>query len=542
MAKEPAERKSGLGNAIKRAIGIEGSTKDTILPMVTYSAANIGTASGSKITGPYYLPFLTKIEGLSPGSATIMMFLRSVWDAIIDPFIGFMVDRTHTRFGKHRIYIILMAIPFGVSFSMLFNSFGISANGTSGQLWVYHLFAGLLVATVSSILNIAHESMLPTLAKGYFERTQYNSMLYIMNAVGMVPAQLLGTAMVGIVSTKEFTPAMRPTMMKMGLLVGLISIVPILICGFATKERSSKTDVFMPLDVRGFFHEFALVFRNRSFVQYFSMTFLYLFGSSFSGVSKYFFLDETARRSDLYSQLLLVGGAFEMAMFPINYALTKKFGKQKCAWITTPLLFLSFFLGFCIPTQPEGSRSFSVWLILFAREIFHIVGYSGFGFTISNIYPDVTDVDELITGRRREATISTFSSFVKTMTSGFMTSVVGVLLEWFGVAQKDAKVPLFKARATNLHRALTPGFGLKFSNAFLPIVFMAFSLLSLRKYRMTKEDHALIRRVLEEKHATGSATATEAERERLEEIAGQPWDEMWIASAAPQTTEQLQSD
>ena len=518
-----------IGERIKKAVGIEGDVKETLVPMINYASKNIGDAAQSQVIGDHYLPFLTMIEGLSPGTATVIAFLRSIWDAIIDPFIGFAVDRTRSRLGKHRIYVILMAVPCGVTFAMRFTSFGLSGKeGAYGKLLAYHLCVGLAYALFMSILDISHSAMLPTLAKGYFERTQYTSMQYMMNSVGMGPAQLFGAAMVGIVSTKDYDASMRPTLFTMGLVVGLVGIVPILYSGIATKEPSSKHEVFPPLNVKVFFDEFALVLKNRAFRQYFAMTFLYLFGSSFYGVSKPFFLREVARRWDKRSQLDIWRGIAEMSMFPINYALTKKFGKQKCALITLPMLFVSFLLGFAIAPQAPGSTALSIVVMLFAREIFYIIGYSGYGFMVSNIYPDVTDVDEMITGRRREATISTFNSFVKTMTSGFMSSVVGILLEWFGVAQESTKVPLFKARASSLYGGFTPSFGLKLSNAFLPIVFLALALVSLRKYKMTKQDHELIRRVIAQKHEKGEAEVTDAERAKLEEIAGKPWDEMWV--------------
>ena len=525
-------KKPGPGALIKRAIGIEGSAKETLLPMINYGSKNIGDAAASQFIGDFYLLFLTKIEGLSTGMATLMSFLRSIWDAVIDPFIGFMVDRTRSRWGKHRFWIILVAIPCGVTLTLRFTSFGLSSKpGAAGQLVAYHLIVGLAYALFNSILDISHSSMLPTLAKGYFERTQYTSMQYIMNSVGMGPAQIFGSLMIGLRVTRTFDASMRPLMLKMALIIGLVGIVPILYSGLATKEPSSKHEVFPPLNVRAFFHEFALVFRNRSFRQYFSMTFLWLFGASFFGVSKPFFLDEVARRWDMKSQLDIWRGGFEMCMFPINYALTKKFGKQKCALLTMPLMFLSFLLGFVIAPQPQGSRLLSVLVVLFMREIFYVIGYSGYGFMTSNIYPDVTDVDEMITGRRREATISTFSSFIKTMTSGFMASVVGILLEWFGVAQKTTAVPLFSARAQNLYGGFTTSFGLKLSNAFLPIVFLGCALVSLRKYKMTKQDHELIRRAIAQRHEEGRADVTDEERAKLEEIAGQAWDKMWVSGA-----------
>ncbi|MCL2299942.1 MAG: MFS transporter [Firmicutes bacterium] len=518
-----------IGERIKKLVGIEGDAKETLVPMVNYASKNIGDAAASQFIGDFYFLFLTKIEGLSTGLATVMSFLRSIWDAVIDPFIGFAVDRTRSRLGKHRFWVILVAVPCGVTLALRFTSFGLSGReGTAGRLVAYHLCIGLAYALFQSILDISHSSMLPTLAPGYFQRTQYTSMQYIMNSVGMGPAQIFGSLMIGLRVTRVFDASMRPLMLKMALIIGLAGIVPILYSGLATKERSSKNDVFPPLNIKAFFHEFSLVFKNRAFRQYFSMTFLYLFGSSFFGVSKPFFLDEVARRWDLKSQLDIWRGIAEMLMFPVNYGLTKKFGKQKCALLTLPMLFVSFLLGFAIKPQAAGSKLLSVAVMLFVREITYIIGYSGYGFMISNIYPDITDVDEMITGRRREATISTFNSFIKTMTGGFMASVVGVLLEWFGVAQESTKVPLFGARAKNLYGGFTPSFGLKLSNAFLPIVFLGLALVSLRKYKMTREDHELISRVIAQKHEAGAAEATEEERAKLEEIAGKPWSEMWV--------------
>jgi len=528
---------------IKSAIGIEGNVKETVLPMFNYNSASIGIAAVSQIRGDYHLLFLTKIEGLSLGRATLLGFIRSIWYAFIDPFIGIAVDRTRSHLGRHRIYIVLMSVPFGITLSMLFTSFGISGReGAGSQLWAYHVCTGLLFALVRSILVIAYDSLLPTLTTGYFERTQYMSMQYIMNSVGMGPTQIFGAAMIGIRATRDFDASMRPTMFKMGLIVGLIAIIPILYAGIATKEPSSKHTVFPPLNVKAFIHEFRLVVKNRAFLQYFTMTFLYLFGSSFFGISKPFFLDEVARRWDLKAQLDIWRGIAEMSMFPINYALTKKFGKQKCAHITLPLLFVSFALGFLIAPQAPGSKLLSVAIMLFVREIFYIIGYSGYGFMVSNIYPDVTDVDELITGRRREATVQTLNSFVKTMTNGFISSIIGVLLEWFGVAEGSSTVTLLKnARAKNIYSGFTPSFGLKLSNAFMPILFLGLALIQLRKYKMTKQDHELIRRVIDQKHEQGKAEVTDGERAKLEEIAGQTWEAMWVGSEGADAGEQVEA-
>jgi len=98
------------------------------------------------------------------------------------------------------------------------------------------------------------------------------------------------------------------------------------------------------------------------------------------------------------------------------------------------------------------------------------------------------------------------------------------------VAQATTEKPLVKARASNIYGGFTPSFGLKLSNAFLPMVFLGLALLSLRKYKMTRQDHELIRRVIAQRHGEGRAEVSEAERAKLEEIAGRRWDEMWVGS------------
>lgn len=527
-----------LTEKLKKIVGLENAPKGALGKMMAYNTENIGVAAASQVTSPNYTPFLTDVEQLSIGQATSMMFLRSIWDAVIDPFIGVFVDRTRSSFGKHRIYILTTALPYGICFFLLWWSFGLSQNGTVGQVFGYHLFVNLALATVSSFLTIAHGAMLPTLAPGYFERTQYISVGYICNSLGMVPAYFFSTALFGLVNTKDFTPALKPTFQHMGMVMGLVCTVFILICAFTTKEKSSKGEVHPKLDPHIFFGEFKTVFRNKAFRQYFAMTFLYLFGSSFASVSSPYFLKTVADRWDKRNLLVLLAGIAEMSAFPLNFALTKKFGKQKCAWITCPLLLLSLTLGLVI--RPAiGGMGIVMTALLILREVCHSVGYSGIAFTTANIFPDVTDVDEMITGRRREGTITTFSSFIKTMTSGFMASVVGIILEWFGVNQESAKVPMFTARAAVISPALNEVFGLRLTNAVLPLVFLILSLLSLRKYEMTREDHELMRHALARRRAIAEAAfaeangeetkpLTQADKERLSLVAGQPWEAMWI--------------
>lgn len=519
---------SGVGERIKRAIGIEGDTKTVVKPMINYSLFNFSSAGSSYIISLYAMAYLTYVEKLSPGEVAIIMMLKSIWDAIIDPFLGVLTDRTRSKYGRHRIYLLIGAIPLGISFMMLWTSFGISNIGNSKITMLYYIVAYILYSTFISITSVPHSAMLPKLAPGYFLRTQYNSVGYIFNSIGMVFSFLLAAIPMGFVNTKELTPQMRPFFLFLGVLLGVFYMIPTYITGKKTHEPSSLNEKFPPFDLKYFFSEFIQLFRNRAFRQYFFVNLFMIIAYGLYLNSKVYFFREVAGVWDKYNLIMTITGIAEAASFPLNYALVKKFGKQKGAWVLTPLFFVSMAMGLFIPGVASGQTGTLIVVLIFAQSILYQVGYAGIAFTALNIYPDVTDVDEMITGRRREGVSATFNTFFKQLSVGLMAGLVGIILEWFGVATDDA-TGLFSARAADIFGAIaTPEAGIRLVYALLPMIAMAIALFSLRGYTMTKKDHEMINAALYTKKKTGSVTLTQEEKQRCETIAGKKWGDMWI--------------
>ena len=133
-----------------------------------------------------------------------------------------------------------------------------------------------------------------------------------------------------------------------------------------------------------------------------------------------------------------------------------------------------------------------------------------------NIFPDITDVDEMISGERREGKIATFSTLIKKIISGISAALTGFILTLFGFEPNAA---------ANTPVAI---FGVRFTYAVLPIVFIGFSIAAAYRYKMKKEDHALILRAINEKKETGTVRLSEEEKQKCEQIAGHKWNNMWI--------------
>ena len=94
-----------MGERIKKAIGIEGTFKDTVLPMIQYCFTNIFTGGAGYIISMYFSIFLTRVVGLDIEFAGFITMIAVVWDGINDPIMGIITDRTRSKYGRHRAYL-----------------------------------------------------------------------------------------------------------------------------------------------------------------------------------------------------------------------------------------------------------------------------------------------------------------------------------------------------------------------------------------------------------------------------------------------------
>ena len=189
-----------------------------------------------------------------------------------------------------------------------------------------------------------------------------------------------------------------------------------------------------------------------------------------------------------------------------------------CGVVMAPLMIAGLLLnGFVTPKSPV--------FILYIATILYNFGFSGPGFVISNIQPDVTDVDELITGRRREGVITTFYSFVRKTINSFVTGFLGFFLQIIGYDTTNLDKIEYAALSNQTE------FGLRLIVSWLPVIFAITSFILIFRFKMKKRDHEVIQAVIAQKHETGSCDISSADKKRLEQIAGHRWEDMWIGQS-----------
>lgn len=516
---KPGDVFKKIGEGVKKGVGIEGSAKDALLPMIGYNSANITLAGGSYVINLYYLTFLTEVEKLSSGQAGLVMLVATIWDMIANPIMGLITDRTRSKYGRHRRYFLWGLVPIAVTYFIMWTSFGISGTGNTNYTTLYYIIAYMLFKSAYTLISVPHTAMLPEIAPRYFERTQYSSMGYLLNTVGQISSFMMVSFTLGFFNMSNPDASQRPTYMMLGGVICLWLSWPLFLTFFGTKEPSSLNMQPPQLNAQYTLGEYVQVFRNRAFRQYFFLHLCWRIATSFYSNTDQYFILYVAKRWNLFNVLNTMAGVGEASGFPLNFWLVKRFGKQFCGKVLTPVMIAGLLMHLLI--SPDTMSSGIVTFLLFASVMVYNFGLSGPGFVAENIQPDVTDVDEMITGRRREGAIAVFSNFIKRSISGLLAAVVGFTLEnVFGFQTGVANEELPQTAMALV--------GLRITFIILPVFFMVLCFIGILRYKMNKGDYEMIKAAIKEKHETGEVSLSVEEKRRCEEIAGQKFHDMWI--------------
>ncbi len=519
-----AEKKRGFGAWLKDIAGIEGDVKEFLRPAVGYTSGNIMLGGAGYPISMYHQQYLTYVEGLNTKQAGTISLISGIWDAITDPLMGIITDHTRAKSGRHRRYLLIAIIPFMIAYIMRWSSFGISDGGNTNHIMLWYTAAALLYSTAFTIASVPHTSMLPMVAPKYFQRTQFLFVEYMMNSVGQVTSFILAAL---ILSEFDVATALgdlpNPShadtgkYMVIGIILAIFFAWPLVYCYFHTSEPSSKDEPKRPINLGYIFHQYKTVFSNRAFRQYFIISLCFMICRGFYSITDQYFMVSVADKYNLFISMTIVSGISEFMGTPVNYMIIKKFGKQKSGKILGPLMVIGLFItSFITPETPSVIST----IIIIISSICYNFGFSGPDFFIVNIQPDVTDVDEMITGERREGTIATFYTFFRKMINSFMSYIVGTALSLFGY-DPNVKAPSLQSAKTI--------WGLRLNFSIFPTIFAIITLVTIWRYRMTKNDHEMIKELIRRKREEGEVEVGEDEKRRIEGISGRKWEDMWIS-------------
>ena len=451
---------------------------------IIYGAGDSGFSLTSTALALLYLDFLVSVVGLDPRLAGISIGLGRIWDAFNDLVIGTLSDRTRSRWGRRRPYLLFGALPFGVAFILMWV---VPAMPSQTALLIYYTAMYILFDTFFTLVNVPYIALTPELAPGYDERTSLHSYRMAFSiGFGLLGAVAPLAIVDAIAGAGVGGPALHSAYMVMATLLGLASVLPVWLVFAVVRERPEFQDLPTP----GLVDSFRMAASNKAFLivaGVYLLTWMPIDLIQFVLVfliRDYFRLDGGAR--DLIFLLLFGVGVLALPLWVwISHRLDKPRAYQLgMAFLAVVLLALSF--------MPPGR----------ANLVFLLAALAGIGVSAAHaiplaILPDVIDWDELRRAQRQEAAYYSVITLIQKLVGAVTITLTGTLLSASG----------YVANA-NLVDGLQPATALgtiRFLAGPLPAVFFVAGIILVSFYPITRARHARILSLLVKRRAQRAA-------------------------------------
>ncbi|MDR1867058.1 MAG: MFS transporter [Treponema sp.] len=405
------------------------------------------------VTGFWCLNYLTDTVGLAAALAGIAVMVGKVWDAVTDPVMGYISDRTKTRFGRRRPYLLIGAPLMVLTMWFFFTK---PAIDSVSLLTVWATVALMFLNTASTIINIPYSSLTPELSDDYHERTSLNGYRFgcavfgtiigaaaVQPIVGLFPNQTVGFSMVG-------------------LILGLIIAGTTLLTFFGTKEKTNHT-----IPTEPFFATYKVVFTNRPYVVLLMTYALHLTGITLlQGIlvyyTKYIYHNEALTTPAMLLLLLTA-----MVFIPVSVLISKKIGKKRTYQICFVII------------ATACAAIFTVGHILGPLFFLVMMVYAGIGVGFSYVapfamVPDAIDYEASRTGDHKEGAYYGIWTFVAKVGQSLAVFLSGMILDIGG----------YSADAVQSTSAL---FAIRIIIGPVPVVIFIGALLLIERYALDEK-------------------------------------------------------
>ncbi|MGB6904780.1 MAG: MFS transporter [Acidobacteriaceae bacterium] len=358
--------------------------------------------------------YYTDVFGLRAAQAGNLFLVVGLIAAFFNPVMGFIVDRTNTRWGKFRPWLLWTAVPFGIMGILTFTTPSLSMTGKLIYAWITYLLLRLIYAAN----NVPYATLNGVLTGDPDERTSISSYRQVLaNLAGFI-VQALAIPMVAFFGRGNDA---RGYQLTMGLL-SVLSIVFFIIAFATTKERIQPD----PQQQTSLTQDLKDLFSNRPWIVLFLVTTFYFAAIAMRGSVMLSYFKYVAGDEKLFSWFNGFGLAALIAGVTVSTALTKRIGKR-------PLFILSMTLSglfnLAVLVLPPHAT-----VAIIVSEVLRQFCYGTSGPLIWAMMGDVADYGEWKTGRRATGTVTAAVIFALWMGLALGGAIAGWLFSFYGYA------------------------------------------------------------------------------------------------------------
>ena len=398
-----------------------GPNQQGVKPDSVYLGWSIGTLGVAVLLNTQNamaLFFFVTVLTIEPLAAGALLTGARLYDVMTDPLMGTLTDRTRSRWGRRRPYLLAGGLGCGLGFALLFAVPSMQSQSTTVALAAAAL---LLLATAQTVFNVPYLAMPAEMVDGYHERSRMMSLRVMFIAIGMLIGTAGTPALIGFCEDYLGT-SQRAAYATLGITYGVVIAVAMVSSFYGTRHARFTEIVHTKLSV---LQRIRLVAGNRPFLLFLGIKLTGMFAVASTLAATFFFVTVVMQQPIGVAAILGVTTAVgQLATVPLWLAYSKRAGKRHIMIVSAVMmiaLLLTWFMS-----GPEES------LFTFGLRGLFLGAANGTLLGTQAVFPDVIEYDYRRTGLRREGIYAGFISFAEKVAFTLSALIIGGYLSLMG--------------------------------------------------------------------------------------------------------------
>ncbi|MGF1457802.1 MAG: MFS transporter [Leptolyngbyaceae cyanobacterium] len=397
---------------------------------LSYGTGELAAAVPSSLSAFFVLYFFTDVAGLTPVLAGGVLLFGRLWDAINDPLVGWLSDRTQSPLGRRYPWMLIGIIPLSICFVLLWT---VPPIASQWGLFTYYAVLSLFAFASLTAVQLPYTTLAAELSDDYDERT----VLIGMKSAFSIGGSILGLIMAQVVFDRVSDPAAQYHLL--GKLSASLAVFMILICVAGTYRRYWQVQANRPplnpsVATTSLFGEMRSVFRNQAFRKILGLYLCGWIGIQLTAAMLPYFISAWMGLSEShFARMALCVQGTAIAMVAVWERVARLSSKRTVFLLGAPLAILS--LSALMTVQP-GAIAQMYFLGIMAG-----MGVATMYMVPFSMLPDVVDLDELHTGLRREGLYFSAVVFLQKLGVAVALFASGTFLDLTGFVSSAVSQP-----------------------------------------------------------------------------------------------------
>ncbi len=492
---------------------------------LAYGSNDLLGAGAMAVISGWILFFYTTFCGLTPVQAAAIFAIARLLDAVASPLIGYVSDRFHRtrpgrRFGRRRFFVLL-GVPLLPSFALMW---------VAGQSFWYYLITYVFFELVYAMVMIPYETLAAEMSPDYRVKAKFAGARILFGQVSAILAGILPGRIIEALGKDS-----ADTFFYLGAIFSVIFMLVALAVFFFTWERphdqiesiaQQQEPVGLTQSMKHLYRDLWATLRIRAFRLHLGM---YLGGyisqDIFNAAFTYFVVFAVGSTVVAASNFLGAMAFAQLFAVAIFIPMCLRFHPAPCYRIAVTLFALSV-LGFPLLYR-IAPGSLLLWIYL--PVVIAGLGRGGLNYIPWNTYNYMADVDEIVTGRRREGAFAGVMTFIRKTTQALAVMSVGLILQLGGfVSGSPTQSP---EAVTTIVTVLTAG----------TLALLGFGFVVSLRFRLNRFTHEVLMSEID-RFKTQPGTEPSPENRRIvEDLTGWRYEDLWGKSVSTQQIKRMQA-